>query len=94
MLDLVSDAGLVYDYCEKRRSYNGGGLPRVREILDESLFFRTLRVLDDGRVYYIDHLVIGYVRRGVFVSACDFCRWFPRSDIRKVRGYLQGLGAR
>ncbi|MBI9103755.1 MAG: hypothetical protein JEY99_15170 [Spirochaetales bacterium] len=91
-MDLVSDAGLVYDYCEKRRSCNGGVLPLVREILDESLFFRTLRVLEDGRVFYIDHLVIGNVRRGVFVSARDFCRWFPRSDIRKVRGYLASFG--
>ena len=43
-------------------------VPVCRVEIDEADFVRTISVTADGRVFYIDHVQLGVIRKGRFVS--------------------------
>jgi|GEM_PF-5240424 len=74
------------DY-QKKRSVRAVLINRIE--IDEADFERTISVTADGRVFYIDHVQLGVIRKGCFVSERWAYKVVSMAGVRKVRRYLE-----
>ena len=74
------------DY-QKKRSVRAVLINRIE--IDEADFERTISVTADGRVFYIDHVQLGVIRKGSFVSERWAYKVVSMAGVRKVRRYLE-----
>ena len=62
---------------------------RVKDlVLDEKEFYKNIKVLSDGRVYYIDHVLLGYFRKGRFYMDREVYEYIPRKEFLKIRNWI------
>ncbi len=81
--------GLVIYYCSDLLVLPPHKLPVIRETIDEDQLYRTITVSPEGKVYYINHVLLGIIKKGRFVADRDVYRFFSRREVRKVREYLR-----
>ena len=63
-------------------------VPVCKIEIDESDFNRTISVTSDGRVFYLDHVQLGVIRRGRFVSERWAYKVVSMAGVRAVKRYL------
>ncbi len=64
-------------------------VPVGRVEMDESDFERTISVTAYGSVFYIDHVLLGVIRRGRFVGNRWSYKVVSMAGVRKIKLYLE-----
>ena len=89
--------GLYVSYLESERKLkeyrNKRMLKPVRVArikIDESDFGRTISVTTDERVFYLDHVLLGVIKRGRFVGNRWAYKVVSMAGVRKVKQYIEG----
>ena len=89
--------GLYESYLESERKlkdYRNRRMLRpvlvARIEIDEADFAWTISVSADGRVFYIDHVLLGVIRRGRFIGNRWAYKVVSMAGVRKVKRFLEG----